>query len=222
MRKLIYFLIGLVAIISCEKDIPEFGFRIKSSGFSLKNGDLHSADSFPLFSHRLSGGIVSFTGENAIYEFRTGKISIEEYLFKLPAGSYQVEFRIADASLYGQKGGSFQAEPATITVTDQVDTVSVEVVAKCALFLVQDERSQLDNGIYMIRRYASGEGYFSSYPLTLDTISGLYFTYFTPDPDSSNPSAYLWFYEGRPGMATGGLSTLGFESGYQYVIKVLD
>jgi hypothetical protein len=39
MRKLLYVLIELVIIISCEKGIPEIGFRIKATGFFLEHGD---------------------------------------------------------------------------------------------------------------------------------------------------------------------------------------
>jgi len=223
MRKLIYFLIGLMVVTSCEKEIPEFGFRIKSTGFFLENGDLYPGDSIPSFSHKLTGGNVSFISGPYSYDFRTGKISIEDYLFELPAGRYEMEFRIPEASLYGQKGGSFHAEPTEILVSETMEPeITVNVQANCALLLVRDEQQQLDHGIYMIERFASGEGYFRSYPLTLDTVSGLYYAYFSPDTTSSNPSAYVWLYEGKPGIESGGLSPSYFEKGYQYLIKVLD
>ena len=221
MRKLLYLLIGLMSILSCEKEPPEFEFRIKSTGFFLEDAFLYPGDSFPSFSHKLSGGNVSFIGENSTYEFRTGRISVEEFPFSLPAGRYQIEFQVPEASKYGQKGGSFLAEPTSITVSEVMDQeITVPVLSNCALFLVDDERNQLDKGIYMIQRY--GSGYFESYPLTLDTISGMHYAYFTPDTPNSNTSAFLWFYEGKPGIASGGLSTLDFENGYQYLIEVLD
>lgn len=223
MRKLLYFLVGLMIITSCEKEIPEVGFRIKSSGFFLEDGNLFPAANIPSFSHKLAGGIVSFTSDQSSFEFRTGRISIEDFQFELPPGKYQMEFRIAEASLYGQKGGSFQAEPTSITVSEGMQPeVPVSVVANCALFLVNDELDELDKGIYMIERFASGEGYYSSYPLTLDTITSLYYAYFTPDSLPSNPSAYLWFYGRKPGNPSGGLPTLDFEKGYQYLIEVLE
>lgn len=223
MRNLLYVLIGLLVLTSCEKDIPEIGFRIKSTGFFLENGGVSAEDHMPFFSHKLSGGIVSFTSEQNSYDFRTGKISVEEYLFELPAGRYHMEFRIPDASLYGQKGGSFQAEPTEIIVSETMEPeINVSVQANCALLLVRDELQQLDHGISLIERFASGEGYFRSYPLTLDTISGLYYAYFTPDTATTNPSAYLWLYKGKPGVESGGLTTSYFEPGYQYLIKVLD
>ena len=221
MRKLLYFLLGLISILSCEKEIPEFEFRIKSTGFFLEDAFLHPEDSFPSFTHKLSGGNVTFIGENSSYEFRTGRISIEEFPFSLPAGRYQIEFQIPEASRFGQKGGSFHAGLTSISITEVMDQeITVPVVANCALFLVDDERNQLDKGIFMIQRYASG--YFDSYPLTLDSVSGMYYAYFTPDTPGSNTSAFLWFYEGKPGIASGGLSTLDFENGYQYLIEVLD
>lgn len=223
MRKLIYFLIGLMFFTSCEKDIPEIGFRIKSTGFFLEDGGVYPGDSMPSFSHKLSGGIVSFSSGQKSYDFRTGKISIEDFLFELPVGRYHMEFRIPEASLYGQQGGSFQAEPSEIIVSETMEPeIDVKVQANCALILVRDELQQLDHGISLIERFASGEGYFRSYPLTLDTVSGLYYAYFTPDTASTNPSAYLWLYKGKPGIETGGLTTSYFEKGYQYLIKVLD
>jgi len=223
MRKFIYFLIGLIAIISCEKEIPEIGFRIKSDGFFLEDGDLLPGDKIPEFSHKLSGGIVSFNSKKKSFDFRTGRISIENFLFELPPGTYEVEFRIPEASLYGQKGGSFVASPCSIEVTESMDPeITVNVSSNCALLLVQEEENQLDNGAYMIRRYPSGDDYISSYPLSMDTLSGLYYAYFAPDTTSSFPSAFLWFYDDKPGIESGGLHTSSFEKGYQYLIKVLD
>ena len=222
MRKLIYFLIGLSFTTSCEKEIPALEFRIKSEGFYLESSDLNTGGSFPSFKHKVAGGLVTFAGEKSTYEFRTGKISIEEFPFYLPPGEYLMEINVADASLYGQKGGSFTAHPAIINVTNHMDTVSIDVDANCSLFLVRDEKDQLDNGISIIEKFASGQGWFRSYPLTLDSLTGFYYAYFTPDKDVSNPSAYLWLYEGKPGIETGGLSTRDFEIGYQYLFSVLD
>lgn len=208
---------------SCEKDIPEIGFRIKSSGFFLEDANFQAGTSIPSFSHKLSGGLVYFTSDKHSYEIRTGRVSIEDFLFELPPGNYQMEFNIPEASLYGQKGGSFYAETSNITVSEDMQPeIPVNVQSSCALFLVRDEHNQLDNGIYMIERFASGEGYFSSYPLTLDSISGLHYAYFTPDSLPSNPSAYLWFYGRKQSLSSGGLSTLDFERGYQYLIEVLE
>ena len=127
MRKLIYFLIGLLITTSCEKDIPAIEFRIKSEGYFLENGELYPGESPPSFTHRLSGGLVTFTNEKSTYEFRTGNTSIEEFPFSLPPGEYKMEFKIPEASLYGQKGGSFKAEPTFISIVNQMDTVSVKV-----------------------------------------------------------------------------------------------
>ena len=208
---------------SCEKDIPEIGFRIKCTGFFLEDGGVDPRNSMPSFSHKLSGGLVSFTTGSTSYDFRTGKISVEDFLFELPAGTYNMELRIPEASLYGQKGGAFLAEPSEVSITETMEPeITVKVQANCALLLVRDELQQLDHGISLIERFASGEGYFRSYPLTLDSVSGLYYAYFTPDTASTNPSAYLWLYKGKPGIESGGLTTSYFEKGYQYLIKVLD
>lgn len=223
MRKPHLFLIGLMFFTSCEKEIPEFEFRIKSTGFFLEDGGLDAGDGMPSFSHKLAGGIVSFSSDQNSFDFRTGKISIEDYPFELPAGRYHMEFRIPEASLYGQKGGSFQAVASEIIVSETMEPeILIDVAADCSLLLVRDELQQLDHGISFIEKFASGEGYFRSFPLTLDTVTGLYYAYFTPDTASSNPSAYLWLYEGKPGIESGGLSTSYFEKGYQYMINVLD
>ena len=222
MRKLIYFLIGLSFTTSCEKEIPALEFRIKTEGYFLENGELYPGETPPAFEHKVSGGLVTFTGEKSVYEFRTGKTSIEEFPFRLPPGEYRVEFDVDEASLYGQKGGSFKAEPSIISITNHMDTARVKVEANSALILVRDELHQLDNGIYIIERFASAEGWFRSYPLILDTLAGCHYTYFTPDTSITNPSAYLWFYRGKPGIESGGLSTAQFELGYQYLINLLD
>jgi len=87
---------------------------------------------------------------------------------------------------------------------------------------VDDRKQQLEEGIHMIKRHSYSNGYFTSFPLAKDEWSGLYYAYFTPDPIVSDPSAFLWFYDGRPGLASGGLSTCDFSIGYLYYIRILD
>jgi hypothetical protein len=60
------------------------------------------------------------------------------------------------------------------------------------------------------------------YPLVRDTITGLYYAYFTPDTSDSDPSAFLWFHGLEDAAAGEGLSTAGFDIGYQYLITVLE
>jgi len=217
----IYFLV-IMTLWSCEKEAPEVSFRIETEGFFLEEAFLDTANEFPSFSHKVSGGIVTFSKNSTTSEFNTGKIGIEEFLFQLPVGEYQLTFTIPQASLYGQDGGSFTVNPGTVIITEQTEIISVEVEANCAMFLVYDELSQLDQGIFMIERHSFAKGYFWSYPLFPDSLSGSYYAYFTPDTVPSDPSAFLWFYEGEPGIEEGGLATKDLETGYQYNIRILD
>ena len=222
MRRVGLFFLVIMTLSSCEEEVPEVSFRIETEGFFLDEALLDTPDQFPSFSHRMSGGTVTFADNNNTYEFKTGSTGIEEYLFRLPVGEYQIEFSIPPASLYGQEGGSFISHPKEVVITELTETISVRVEASCAMFLVYDESNQLDEGIYMIERHSFAYGYFWSYPLFPDSLSGSYFAYFTPDTAASDSSAFLWFYGGTPGVEEGGLSTIGLEIGYQYNIRILD
>ena len=222
MRRVGLFLLVIMTLSSCEEEVPEVSFRIETEGFFLEEAFLDAADAFPSFSHRVSGGVVTFSENNTTYEFEIGSAGVEEYLFRLPVGEYQMQFTIPHASLYGQKGGSFFAHPQKVFITEQTETISVQVEASCAMFLVYDEQSQLDEGIYMIEKHSFAHGYFKSYPLFPDSLSGSYYTYFTPDTVHSDPSAFLWFYKGTPGIEEGGLSTRDLEIGCQHNIRILD
>lgn len=206
----------------CEEELPEVSFRIVTGGFHLDHLPLNSGEDPPDFAHRVSGGIVRFTGENGSYRFDTKRTGIEDYLFHLPAGMYELTLEIPMASLYGQDGGSFTTETRVVPITAATDSITIEVRANCALFLVRDDLDQLEDGIFMIERHSSIPGYFRSYPLSLDTLSGLYFGYFTPDTVPADPSAFLWFYRGEAGVEEGGLPTAGLETGYQYLVTILE
>jgi len=207
---------------SCKKEVPEVSFRIETEGFILEESFMDRSDVFPSFTHRFSSGLVTFSNNHTTYEFNTGRTGIEEYMFRLPVGEYQVTFNIPQASLYGQEGGSFVASPGNVIINEQTDTILVQAEANCSMFLVYDELNQLDQGVFMIERHAFAHGFFWSYPLITDSLSGVYYTYFTPDTVPSNPSAFLWFYEGKEGIEEGGLTTKDLEIGYQYKIKILD
>lgn len=215
-------LLVIMTLWSCEEEVPEVSFRIETEGFFLEEAFLDTADAFPSFSHRVSGGIVTFSTNHTTYEFNTGEKGIEEYLYQLPIGEYQLTFTIPRASLYGQEGGSFVVNPGKVIINEQTETILVNVEANCSMFLVYDELNQLDKGVFMIERHSFAHGYFWSYPLFQDSLSGAYYTYFTPDTVPSDPSAFLWFYEGKQGIEEGGLTTKDFEIGYQYNIRILD
>ncbi len=207
---------------SCEEEVPEVSFRIETEGFILQETFMDRSEDFPSFSHKVSGGFVTFSNNQTTKEFNTGRTGIEAYLFRLPIGEYQITINIPQASLYGQEGGSFTAHPGRVIINEQTDTILVQVEANCSMFLVYDEQNQLDQGVFMIERHAFAHGFFWSYPLLIDSLSGAHYTYFTPDTVSSDPSAFLWFYEGKQGIEEGGMATKDLEIGYQYNIKILD
>ncbi|MCP4311937.1 MAG: hypothetical protein GY790_11795 [Bacteroidetes bacterium] len=222
MKKTGILLLLTLTLWSCEEEIPEVSFRIETEGFILQEAYIDNSDVFPSFSHRLSSGRLTFSNNHDTYKFNTGRTGIEEYLFQVPVGEYQLTFTIPQASLYGQEGGSFVASPRNVIINEQTDTILVQVEANCSMFMVYDQLNQLDQGVFMIERHAFAHGFFWSYPLLSDSLSGAYYTYFTPDSVPSNPSAFLWFYEGTQGIEEGGMATMDFEIGYQYNINILD
>ncbi len=197
-------------------------FRIELSGFALEQASNAVAGDFPSFSHRLADGLVLFTSSADTYTYNTKDLSEEGYYVELPEGDYQLEFKIPQASIYGQEQGSYMVRSQTVYLTEETDVLRVEVEPTCALFLVADESDHLENGIYIIERHSFANGHFTSYPLSFDSVSGLYYTYFTPDPVPEDPSAFLWFYKGEPGDEQGGISTADLEIGLQYRILILE
>jgi len=222
MRRFKIILFVLLTLPSCQEEVIRVTFRVKAEGFTLSDALLDSDGVFSTFTHRVSGGIVKFTNGDDMYSFDLENVSIDDFEFQLPPGEYEMELIIPPASLYGQKGGSFTSSPGKIIITETTETSPVKVVANCSLFLVWDEMDQLEDGIYMIERHSYANGYFISHPLFLDSLSNLRYAYFTPDTDTADPSAFLWFYSGMPGREEGGLPTSGFEIGTQYHIRILE
>lgn len=221
-KTVILFLLAMLVITSCEEDLVTISFRIEPMGFFLDESQVDSTVLTSSFSHRFAGGYFTFTNNIHFYEFDTRRINIDAYDFSLPAGEYLMECKVNPASLYGQSGASFIASPQYIVITDSTEAIHPEVESNCSIFLVNDPNDQLNEAPYMIERFAFSADFFQSYPLTLDTITGLYYAYFTPDPRPENPSAFLWFYKGKSGIETGGLSTVGLSSGKIYRIKILE
>ena len=213
----------VLALPSCGKEeLTRVSFKIKAQGFSLESAMPDEKGDFAGFTHRLSGGSVTFTRGQKVYEFELFRAGIEEYTFEVPVGTYEMEIDNPLASLYGQRGGSFISEPTTVEIHESTDTLTIQVVANCALFLVRDDSEQLEDGAFMIRRFSYSQGYFTPYPLSKDDLTGLYFAYFTPDTTPSDPSAFLWFHDDRPGEVDGGLPTYELEAGYQYFVSILE
>lgn len=217
-----FFLLVLLTFSSCEEDVIEVSFRIEPVGFSLDESYVDTSSPPSSFSHRFAGGYFTFTNDNHFYEFDTRRIHIDAYDFRLPVGEYLLECKVDPASIYGQSGGSFIAPPQYVVITDSTETIHPKVEANCSLFLVDDSDNQLNEAPYMIEKFAYGEGFFVSYPMTVDTVSGLYYAYFSPDPQPENPSAFVWFYKGKPDIETGGLSTVKLSTGKIYRIKIIE
>ena len=221
-KTVIFFLLVMLIFTSCEKDVPTVSFRIEPLGFSLDESVVDTNGQTVSFSHRHAGGYITFSDGHYTYEFNSRRIHTDDFVFNLPVGEYLMECSIEAASIYGQSGGSFTAAPQYIVITDTTKVIHPVVEANCSMFLVEDSNGQLNEAPSMIERFAYGEGFFVSYPLTMDTISGLYYAYFTPDPQAENPSAFLWFYQGKPGIESGGLSTVKLSTGKIYRIKIIE
>ncbi|MFC2099013.1 hypothetical protein ACFLTA_06095 [Bacteroidota bacterium] len=200
--------------------MTEVSFRIKMEGFTLKDGPHFPEPDSIEFSYRHSGGQITFTfgGQRHYYVFKDNQI--EDNLITIPAGEYLMELHVPEASLYGQSSGSFMASPQTVNITEHTDTLTISVEVNCSMIIVSDEEDHLDEGSYIIERHT--DSYFAAYPMARDATTGLYYTYFTPDPESDDPSAFIWFYSYSPGEERGGMSTTGFEPGYRYFISVLE
>lgn len=222
MKKVVIFLLVMLAWTSCEKDVVTVSFRIEPVGFSLDESVMDTNGQDVSFSHRHAGGYITFSNAQRTYEFTSRRTNTDDLIFNLPVGEYLMECSIEPASIYGQSGGSFSAPPQYIVISDTTEVIHPEVEANCSLFLVDDPDGQLNEAPSMLERFASGEGFFLSYPLTLDTITGLYYAYFTPDPQPENPSAFLWFYKGKPGVESGGLSTVKLSTGKIYRIRIIE
>ena len=223
MRRTGILLLLILLTSSCEKEIAMAKFRIELNGFDLQSSPGGEADDLPSFTHRLANGVVIFSNPDASYLFKTDIISEEgEGYFELPEGEYEMEFRIPEASMFGQEEGSFSVKPQTVLLTKETELLSVDVEPNCTLFLVYDENDQLNTGAYIIERHSYAYGAFTSYPLSSDTVAGLYYAYFTPDPEPEDPSVFLWFFNGQTGGKTGGIPTADLQLGYQYHILIIE
>jgi hypothetical protein len=212
----------LLVLGSCKEENPEIIFRVKMEGATMKCDPGFTQPENATFKHRYSAGLISFVRGHQSHTFYIEENKIEDYLFRLPPGEYVLDAEIPAASLYGQATGSFVLAPDTATITELTDTITIRAEASCSLILVSDELEQLEEGPFIIERHSYSQGNFKSYPLARDSTSGLYYAYFTPDPVPTDPSAFLWFYGGRPGVEEGGLSTARFKVGYQYFISILE
>lgn len=216
------FVLLVIILQSCEKELSEVSFRVKVDGFTLKDDTYFpQSDTFG-FKSRYCKGVLSFTSGEKRYEFAVGEDEIDGCRFWLPEGEYLMEMEVEAASLYGQPNASFLAEPKSVKISERTDTISIEVTPNCSLVFISDADNHLDKGPFFIERHSYAYGYFIAYPMKKDTISGLYYAYFTPDPDHEDPSAFLWFYGETPGEEKGGMPTSLFDTGYRYFISVLE
>jgi hypothetical protein len=218
--------VGLILLLmglqSCEEEKSYVIFNVKMDGFEMKGDPDFPEPDHTVFNHKYSAGLISFTGGGQSHKFYINDGKMEDYQIKLPTGEYKLGANVPAASLYGQPTGSYEVVPATVSITELTDTLTIRVEANCSLILVNDEQEQLDEGPFFIERHSYSSGSFKSYPMAWDSTSGLYYTYFTPDPVPDDPSAFIWFYNEWPGVERGGLSTTRFEVGYQYFIIILE
>lgn len=211
-------------LLSCEKEKEGDGkirFYISVNDFELKDRAGTSNEEIPSFTYDLAGGRVSFTNEVDTFLFDTKALSIEEYLFEIIAGTYNVEIE-TPTSLYGQVTPSFRSTTLEVSISELTDTLVVTAEPTCALIVVKDDLNQLANGAFIIERRTVEKDDFVAYPLKQDSISSLYYTYLLPDTLPDAPNAFLWLYEEEMGEEKGGLHTEIFEIGYKYLIKVLE
>ncbi len=206
---------------SCKDEVKDVSFRMKVEGLDLA-ADPDPDGAFENFNHVIYGGVITFEGNQQNYIFDLRGIVIEDFTFQLPTGEYMVKAGNSPASIYGQESAAFRSLPFSVRIDEKTDTIYVEIEADCALVLVRDEHLQLEFGAYIIERHSYAHGFFKSYPLTADDKTGLYYAYFRPDTLPSDPSAFIWFYDGVPGPSEGGIPTFDMQIGHQYHIGVLE
>ena len=192
----------MMTLHACE-EVSYVDFFVQTEGFTLEDAFLDQDAVAPAFDHYILGGVVTFSGDQGSYRFDLRNADLEKYSFSIPQGTYLLEFSMPPASLYGQQFASFIYEPAEVVVNENTDTIRITVEANCALFLVDDSRQQLDQGVHMIKRYSYSEGYFTSYPLALDELTGLYYAYFTPDPVGGRSKRVFVVLQGQTGRSPG-------------------
>ena len=222
MKRFGYILMLTVILASCNDRGSQASFRMVARGFILKESQDCQESSISYFEHKISGGQVKFIRNQGVFAFNLDKSDMGDYLFQIPEGHYTLEVTCPAASIYGQSYGSYLTDPFQVTVSELTDTLFIDVESNCSLLLVEDEFLQLEEGAHIIERHSYSEGYFTSYPMSYDSLSGFYYAYFTPDPMLSDPSAYLWFYGKNQDVVEGGYSTTDFETGYQYCISVFE
>lgn len=216
----IFFLVFLV-LTSCGEETEEVSFQLKAEGFSLEQ-DPDPNGKFGRFQHVLYGGVIYFETADKRHVFDLRGIVLEDYVFSLPAGEYILKAGNSPASLYGQSDAAYSCEPFSVLINEQTDTIVMQIQQACALALVLDEDGQLDHGASFIERHSYAHGFFYHYPFTSDPATGLYYAYFRPDTMPSDPTAFIWLYEGLPGPTEGGIPTFDMQIGHQYHISVLE
>ncbi len=225
MRKNLFILGLVLLLLSCQKnghDIPLVTFHICAKDFTMESAFSENEPGPLPFHHKLSGGTVKFSAGNHRYEFDTQGTAIDNYAYDLPAGEYQLEINIPDASIHGQQRASFEIPSQMVSVTPQTDTLFIRPTPTCSLFLIADPHDQLNDGALLVETYSIGETYCRPYPLKRDSLSDLYYAYFTPDPYQANPSVTLWLYGGDYCGREGGISTIDCKTGYIYYYTILD
>lgn len=222
MAKKVIMILFFALLLSCEKEVEveNIHFYISIKDFEIKPRFINSNEDIPHILHKFAGGSVIFTNNTDTYLFDTQQTSIENFLFEVPAGIYNIEIETPAASLYGQSTPSFRSELIDVEISDLTDTIEVSVKPTCALIVVKDDKNRLENGAFIIESHSLKNEDYISYPLAIDSVSKSYYTYITPDTIPELPNAFLWFYDEEQGEEKDGLPTEVFEIGYKYLIKV--
>jgi hypothetical protein len=224
MAKKLITILFFAFVLSCKKEavVEQIQFYISINDFELKEQFIIDNEDIPFIAYEIAGGNVTFTNSTDSYLFNTKETSIENFLFELPAGIYNMEIETPAASLYGQNTPSFRSDLIEVEISDLTDTIAVDVEPTCALIVVADDKNQLENGAFILECRSLGNDNCLSHPLVNDSLNGTYYTYILPDTVPELPNAFLWLYGEAEGEEKGGLHTEVFEIGYKYLIKVLE
>ena len=225
MAKNLILILLFVILLSCKKDEvveEKIPFNISIKNFELKDRFVNNNEDFPHIENSFGGASVIYSNNTDTFLFDTKNASIENYLFELPAGIYNIEIESPPASLFGQSTPSFKSTAFDIEISDLTDTIPVSAEPTCALIVVIDDNNRLDKGAFIMESPSLENKDFKAYPLILDTISKAYYTYLLPDTFPEKPNAFLWFFSEETGETKDGLHTDVFEIGYKYLIKVLE
>lgn len=214
MKKLLTFAFAALILAGCTKNdepLPEVSFSINVSGFNITTDDFGSLKStealFDGFEHKYPAGILRFNAPSgAVYTFDTNGESIEDFVFSLSPGTYQIVGEGGTATVAGSDAMPFIIDTQSITIEESTTEISVTVTPTCGLILVSDASGLVESA--MMTRYETPD-----YDFYTDGI--FYYTYFGIGNN--------WYAEiTKTGGFTLTLYTPNLQIGYAYQIEVTD